>query len=65
MIRMSPKEVRAARERLGMTQELFAQDVGVSARQVRNWENFLGSGASRTGTIAIKRLLEREAARTA
>ena len=63
MIRMGPREVRDARKRLGLTQELFAQDVGVTSRQVRNWENPMGLGASRTGSIAIRRLLEREAAR--
>ena len=35
---MTPKEIRDIRERLGLTQEGFAREIGVSFATVNRWE---------------------------
>lgn len=49
--------VRRVRERMGLTQEQFAQEVGVSFSTVNQWEN----GRRRPQPYLMKRLLEIEA----
>lgn len=49
--------VRRLRERMGLTQEQFAQEVGVTFSTVNQWEN----GHRRPQPYLLKRLLEMEA----
>jgi len=49
-----PKLVRELRERLGLTQEQFAQRVGVTFGSVNRWEN----GKRTPQPFLIRRLLE-------
>ncbi len=49
-----PKLVRELRERLGLTQEDFAQKVGVTFGSVNRWEN----GKRTPQPFLIRRLLE-------
>jgi transcriptional regulator with XRE-family HTH domain len=49
-----PKLVKELRERLGLTQEQFAQKVGVTYGSVNHWEN----GKRRPQPFLIRRLLE-------
>ncbi len=53
-----PALVKGLRERLGMTQEQFAHEVGVTFSTVNQWEN----GRRRPQPFLLKRLLEMEAA---
>lgn len=53
-----PRLVKYLRERLGLTQEQFAQEVGVTFSTVNQWEN----GRRRPQPFLLKRLLEMEAA---
>jgi putative transcriptional regulator len=50
--------VKGLRERLGLTQEQFAHEVGVTFSTVNQWEN----GRRRPQPFLLKRLLEMEAA---
>mgnify|MGYP001221520526 FL=1 len=49
-----PKLVKELRQRLGLTQEQFAQKVGVTYGSVNHWEN----GKRRPQPFLIRRLLE-------
>ena len=49
-----PKLVKELRERLGLTQEQFAQKVGVTYSSVNHWEN----GKRRPQPFLVRRLLE-------
>ena len=49
--------VKGLRQRLGLTQEQFAQEVGVTFSTVNQWEN----GHRRPQPFLLKRLLEMEA----
>jgi transcriptional regulator with XRE-family HTH domain len=49
-----PKLVKELRERLGLTQEQFAQKVGVTYGSVNHWEN----GKRRPQPFLVRRLLE-------
>jgi len=49
-----PKLVKRLREQLGMTQEQFAQKVGVTYGSVNHWEN----GKRRPQPFLVRRLLE-------
>ena len=49
-----PKLVKDLRQRLGLTQEQFAQRVGVTYGSVNHWEN----GKRRPQPFLIRRLLE-------
>jgi len=49
-----PKLVKGLRERLGLTQEQFAQKVGVTFGSVNRWEN----GKRRPQPFLVRRLLE-------
>jgi len=49
-----PKLVKELRERLGLTQEQFAQRVGVTYGSVNHWEN----GKRRPQPFLVRRLLE-------
>lgn len=49
--------VKRLRERMGLTQEQFAQEVGVTFSTVNQWEN----GHRRPQPYLLKRLLEMEA----
>jgi len=49
-----PKLVKGLREQLGMTQEQFAQKVGVTYGSVNHWEN----GKRRPQPFLVRRLLE-------
>jgi transcriptional regulator with XRE-family HTH domain len=51
-----PKLVKELRRRLGLTQEQFAQKVGVTYGSVNHWEN----GKRRPQPFLIRRLLEIE-----
>jgi transcriptional regulator with XRE-family HTH domain len=53
-----PALVKGLRERLGLTQEQFAHEVGVTFSTVNQWEN----GRRRPQPFLLKRLLEMEAA---
>lgn len=53
-----PSLVKGLRERLGLTQEQFAREVGVTFSTVNQWEN----GRRRPQPFLLKRLLEMEAA---
>lgn len=53
-----PRLVKYLRERLGLTQEQFAHEVGVTFSTVNQWEN----GRRRPQPFLLKRLLEMEAA---
>ncbi|HEY9072817.1 MAG TPA: helix-turn-helix domain-containing protein [Desulfobaccales bacterium] len=53
-----PKLVKSLRERLGLTQEQFAHEVGVTFSTVNQWEN----GRRRPQPFVLKRLLEMETA---
>ena len=52
-----PSLVRQLRERMGMTQEQFAQAVGVTFSTVNQWEN----GRRRPQPFLVKRLIDMEA----
>lgn len=52
-----PALVKGLRERLGLTQEQFAHEVGVTFSTVNQWEN----GRRRPQPFLLKRLLEMEA----
>lgn len=52
-----PVLVRRLRERMGLTQEQFAQEVGVTFSTVNQWEN----GHRRPQPYLQRRLLEMEA----
>jgi len=49
-----PKLVKELRERLGLTQEQFAQKVGVTYGSVNHWEN----GKRRPQPFLVRRLVE-------
>ena len=49
-----PKLVKELRDRLGLTQEQFAQKVGVTYGSVNHWEN----GKRRPQPFLVRRLLE-------
>jgi putative transcriptional regulator len=49
-----PKLIKELRERLGLTQEQFAQRVGVTFSSVNHWEN----GKRMPQPFLVKRLLE-------
>ena len=49
-----PKLVKELRERLGLTQEQFAQKVGVTFSTVNHWEN----GKRNPQPFLVRRLLE-------
>lgn len=49
-----PKLVKELRERLGLTQEQFAQKVGVTFGSVNRWEN----GKRTPQPFLVRRLLE-------
>jgi len=51
-----PTLVRRLRERMGLTQEQFAREVGVTFSTVNLWEN----GRRRPQPYLLKRLLEME-----
>jgi putative transcriptional regulator len=53
-----PGLVKGLRQRLGLTQEQFAHEVGVTFSTVNQWEN----GRRRPQPFLLKRLLEMEAA---
>jgi putative transcriptional regulator len=53
-----PALVKGLRRRLGLTQEQFAHEVGVTFSTVNQWEN----GRRRPQPFLLKRLLEMEAA---
>lgn len=53
-----PALVKGLRQRLGLTQEQFAHEVGVTFSTVNQWEN----GRRRPQPFLLKRLLEMEAA---
>jgi transcriptional regulator with XRE-family HTH domain len=53
-----PVLVKGLREQLGLTQEQFAHEVGVTFSTVNQWEN----GRRRPQPFLLKRLLEMEAA---
>jgi transcriptional regulator with XRE-family HTH domain len=53
-----PALVKSLRERLGLTQEQFAREVGVAFSTVNQWEN----GRRRPQPFLLKRLREMEAA---
>jgi putative transcriptional regulator len=53
-----PALVKGLRKRLGVTQEQFAHEVGVTFSTVNQWEN----GRRRPQPFLLKRLLEMEAA---
>lgn len=52
-----PALVKRLRERMGLTQEQFPQEVGVTFSTVNQWEN----GHRRPHPYLLKRLLEMEA----
>ena len=52
-----PKIVKQLRERLGLTQEQFAQKVGVTFSTVNHWEN----GKRTPQPFLVRRLLEMKA----
>ncbi len=52
-----PKLIKRLREWLGLTQEQFAQRVGVTFSSVNHWEN----GKRMPQTFLVKRLLELQA----
>jgi len=49
-----PKLVKGLRKQLGLTQEQFAQKVGVTYGSVNHWEN----GKRRPQPFLVRRLLE-------
>lgn len=49
-----PTLVRGLRKRLGLTQEQFAQEIGVTYSTVNRWEN----GRRRPQPFLVKRLVE-------
>ncbi len=51
-----PELIKELRERLGMTQEQFAQEVGVTFSTVNSWEN----GKRRPLPFLVRRLLQME-----
>ena len=53
---MTPDEMRAAREQLGMTRAEFAEALAVGQRSVRNWENDVAEPS--TSAMAMLRMLE-------
>lgn len=57
--RLSALEVARARHCLGLTQEAFARELGVTFSAVSRWENGHNT-PSRLGTMAIQALLKRE-----
>ena len=52
-----PALVKRLRERMGLTQEQFAQEIGVTFSTVNQWEN----GHRRPQPYLLKRLFEMEA----
>lgn len=52
-----PKLVKELRERLGLTQEQFAQKIGVTYGSVNHWEN----GKRTPRPFLVRRLLEMKA----
>jgi DNA-binding transcriptional regulator YiaG len=52
--RYGPKDVRATRQRLGVSTEVFARLMGVSAKLVEHWEQ-----GRRTPSLLAARLLDR------
>jgi len=51
-----PELIKELREHLGMTQERFAQEVGVTFSTVNSWEN----GKRRPLPFLVRRLLQME-----
>ncbi len=51
-----PELIKELREHLGMTQEQFAQEVGVTFSTVNSWEN----GKRRPLPFLVRRLLQME-----
>ena len=51
-----PELIKQLRERLGMTQEQFAQEVGVTFSTVNSWEN----GKRKPLPFLVRRLLQME-----
>jgi DNA-binding transcriptional regulator YiaG len=52
---MNGGEIKALRKQLGMTQEEFAHDIGVTFATVNRWEN----GKSKPSRLALKMLSDR------
>ena len=57
-VEVRPSEVRRARERLGLSQDKFADAFGVSASAVRKWEQ--GQRAPKGAAKTLLRVIERE-----
>lgn len=57
---MSPEEIKAIRETLGMSQRLFAELLGVSKKTVEAWE--AGRNKPKGPTIRILALIENDPA---
>jgi putative transcriptional regulator len=58
VFRYSEPDVKAIRERLGLTQERFAALIGVSGRTLQNWEQ--GRRQPEGPAKALLRVVERE-----
>lgn len=52
---MNNTEIRAARERMGLTQEQLAQQVGVHPRTIGNWER--GQTVPKNRLARLRRVL--------
>lgn len=48
----TPDQIRARREKLGLSQEKFAQRIGVSVESVRSWE----SGRRIPGEVNVEKM---------
>lgn len=55
---MKEIQIKEFREKLGLTQEEFAQKIGVSPRTVQNWEN--GGDIPATTRKKLEAMLEKE-----
>ena len=55
---MEPKEIKALRKRLGLTQTQMADKIGVTKTSVLNWEN----GIAKPSKLARRELERLEAA---
>ena len=56
--KVKPSEVRKARETLGLSQDKFADTLGVSASTLRKWEQ--GQRAPTGAARTLLRMIERE-----
>lgn len=63
---MTPAEIRATREALGLTQSEFAERIGCQLRAVQRWEQDSDGPSSRQprgAALTVLKLLQQEAKR--